>query len=520
MSIYLFFYLFAGSVSIQTNNASPTSLSLNGSRTESLSAIYCPWLDDGQNITCLINYGENSGSIWTEQTYNAPNCSSHTYNSSGYYEVSVFCVESNKVLNDSITLYIGEAIYGVRVGDEYNSSFIRTPVNRQLNILITFTSGTDVTVNVTDYDTGADIYLTNNASSSDVINVPVQKSTAGQYIFEINLSNAVSSVTRYVVVAVDERITGFTTTFSETNVVAMVQDKFYLDFSLTTGSNVVVAFEIGPVYLVEKCAGLLRNYVVNVTLTTPGIYTASLVLSNFVTQRVKYINFNIQYPVNNITVSAAKGVILPTDTDQFNIKMLADALIPMGNLTAIVEINGNPSLYNLDLLPSNVTSIPFGPSPAGFYEIFVVIQSEMTSLNFSWVEVVENSVDSLEFLYSSDVAMADGPQQIGVRITNPTVSPLYNLKCVFSIDGVDVIQETFNLTSNMDGNVTVQYTKDGNITIGYNCSNNLSWQADVGYVNLYTDCFKEGTLFNPLSKDKTKPIILYTTNVNTVSIIL
>lgn len=94
----------------------------------------------------------------------------------------------------------------------------------------------------------------------------------------------------------------------------------------------------------------------------------------------------------------------------------------------------------------------------GVYEVDVNLTSELNRINFNWTQYVENEVKGLELVHETYIPTSQGRQNVGIRMTDPSVSPLLQMSCMFNVDGT-IYNEVFNLS--MGNNATVVHTFTG-----------------------------------------------------------
>ncbi|XP_061175577.1 uncharacterized protein LOC133184503 [Saccostrea echinata] len=492
--------------------ATPTVMSVQANATgENNGGRFCPELDDGVNVTCLIDHGVGTGQMWMEPDGTKPSCVSYAYAQSGYQTIHLYCSVDNTFFYENKTLYVGEEIDGVTVGDENGGSLIPMPMSATL--YVTYVNGSDVNVEIFSNTTNTIFLSTNitNSSSTHTITAADVNNTLGVHAVRVTLSNPISSVIRWVAIAHEEEITGFNFT-GFIQPIMHVADEVELNFTLSTGSSVSVATEISNSLIVQKCEGVLRTYSYVYVLNETGSYTVVMTLSNFVSTFNWTFDITVQYPVHNVTIQQVKN-IMKGATDTWVVALPADSLFPMGNLFAVIEEDGvQQDNVSLTLTPGNSQNIARTYSTAGYFNITVKIQSEISEMVISWIQVVENEL-SLELLHLDRVPTSESQQELVLRITDPSKSPLFKLNCTLDVDGevstLDV--PVFNYGSNETFNY--RYVGIGNKTVTVNCSNTLRNWVYTKIVEVYTDCFASADFFSTAFKSLATPMKVSITQI-------
>ncbi|OWF48731.1 hypothetical protein KP79_PYT05576 [Mizuhopecten yessoensis] len=495
-------------VSVMTTTAvSPTTLDLNATATGvNIGAKLCPVLDAGINITCLMDHGDETGRSYCEMDSSSLNCTSHTYSTAGYYTMWSHCLSEDIHLNDSATIYVGNKIVNM-VAMADGQMFKPMPTTGSATVTVTYEEGTHVFLNITNAITGDPIYSGNSTgfSESRVFSPADFGGVLGQHAVEIALSNPLGKETRFVVFDIEEEIL---TPVMTTNVLPYmhVYDVATFKETMTFGSNIIGAIEFPDIAYVDRKFGQVREMCLNYTWTTTGTFTFDVLFSNMVDSETYPYVVVVQYPVNNITANGT-NLIYVSQTLDVKFEMAADALFPMGNLNAtIVYGDGTSKVLDISSLTqgASITDSPKSYAP-GTYSVELSVFSESSHMNFSWTQYVEYPIQGLELVHVSEAPMSESVQNVSLRMTDPLVSPLLNITCVFDIDGTEYIKTT-DLVYGVNFTIIHPFVGDGNKTITFNCSNKLSSQDGVSYMDLYTDCFLDGQLFSPLYKNKDTPV--------------
>ena len=494
------------------NGATPTSMEVQTNATGFNTGKFCPELNDGVNVTCLVDHGVGTGQMWMEPDGTSPSCVSYAYAQSGYQTIHLYCSVDNIFFYQNKTLYVGDRIDQVTVGDEHGNSLLPLAISTNTSIYVAYVNGSDVNVEI--YSNTTDLVLSNtnvtSANSTHVITSADFNNQLGQHAVRVTLQNPISIVTRWLVIALEEMITGFVFT-GYIQPIMHVDDEVHLNFSLVTGSDVSIVTEISSVGIVQKCEGALRTHSIQYTLNETGTYTISMSISNFVSSYNWSYTITAQYPVHNFTIQQQKNVMKGT-TDVWTITLPADSQAPMGTLFAVIEEDGVQTDNASITATSSQTYSKTYPN-AGYINVTVTIQSEISHMVFSWIQVVENELN-LELLYLSSVPISQSEQEFGLRITNPATSPLYKLNCTLDIDGTFAdfpIAETFSDGSNQT--YPYRYMGIGNKTVTVNCSNTLREWSVTKIVEVWTDCFASANFFSVDFKSLNTPMSVYITHI-------
>ncbi|KAK3090003.1 hypothetical protein FSP39_008408 [Pinctada imbricata] len=479
----------------------------------------------GTNITCITDPSDTSekGKMWLELTFSNPGCVTYDYTMSGYKTVHLYCIYDDNWYYDKQTVYVGEEITAVKVGDANDNTFI--PMTSSADIFVSYENGSDVTLEIESNTTGVSLLRENMTSTNHTFTITASDfgNSYGQFALRFSLSNILNTVEKWVVILYEEEISGFTFTGATVPIVH-VGDNIPLSFTLTSGTDVVITIDIGTISLIEKCDGELRSHSLPYTANETGTYPVTITLSNFVSMFNHSFDITVQYPVNNITITRTE-VMMVGDSNPMTFVMDAIAMIPMGAINAKLSILENYTQtsqtqdYDLTTLnpggnqPENVDSYYTAP---GYYLVHAMIYSEIHNINYTWLKIVEHELD-LDIVAMLSVPLSKAEQEIGVTIVDPAKSPLYKLNCSFDIDG-DVVNHTFDSVAHgSNATITYFYPGDGNKTLTVTCQNNLrTWQSSV-YVDVYTDCFESTQLFDSVYKTANTPLKVYVTDVTQIT---
>lgn len=491
--------------------ATPTTMTVQANATGfNNMGQFCPELDDGVNVTCLVDHGVGNGQMWMEPDGTSPSCVSYAYAQAGYQTIHLYCSVDNIFFYQNKTLYVGERIDQVTVGGQNGNSLI--PLINSSDIYVTYVNGSDVSVEIFSNTSNMVLSQTNvtTTNSLHTITAADLNYQLGMHAVSVTLRNPISSVTRWLVVALDEVISGFIFT-GHINPIMHIDDVIDLNFTLEKGSDLSIAIEINTVLFVQKCEGALRNHSFSYTLNETGSYIIELTLSNFVSTFNWTFPLTVQYPVHNFTVQQIKNVMKGT-TDTWTIELPANSSTPMGNLFGVIEENGYQT-ENISLTTATSQTHSKTYLNASYFNITFTIQSEISQMVFSWIQVVENEL-KLELLNQESVPISQSEQEFVLRITDHTTSPLYKLNCTIDIDGVSEqfpIAEKFTYSTNQT--FRYQYYGIGNKTVTVNCSNTLRNWTITKIVEVWTDCFASANFFSVAFKRSTTPMRVYITQI-------
>lgn len=496
--------------------ATPTTMTVQANATGfNNMGQFCPELDDGVNVTCLVDHGVGTGQMWMEPDGTSPSCVSYAYAQAGYQTIHLYCSVDNIFFYQNKTLYVGEKIDQVTVGDQNGNTLI--PLIDSSDIYVNYVNGSDVSLEIFSNTSNAILSQTNvtTRNFTHTITAADLNNQLGMHAVSVTLQNPISSVTRWLVIALDEVISGFNFT-GHINPFMHIDDVIDLNFTLEKGSDVSIAIEIKTVLFVQKCEGALRNHSFSYTLNETGSYIIELTLSNFVSTYNWTFPLMVQYPVHNFTVQQIKNV-MKGSTDTWTIELPAGSSTPMGILFGVIEEDGN-QIDNISLTTAASQTYSKSYPTAGYFNINFTIQSEISRMVFSWIQVVENEL-SLELIIQESVPISQSEQEFVLRITDPNTSPLYKLNCTLDIDGVSQefpIAEQFTDSTNQT--LIYRYYGIGNKTVTVNCSNTLRNWAVTKIVEVWTDCFASANFFSVAFKSSTTPMRVYITQIVQVCI--
>ena len=489
----------------------------------------CPVLATGTNITCVTDHSESptdeKGQMWLELSYDQPGCVTYDYTQAGYKTIHLYCVFNNNWFYDNKTIYVGEGVSGVNVGDAIGNTFI--PMDSTADLFISYENGSDVSVSIVINSTGTTLLAQNMTDKNMTISLDGANfgNVYGQYAVQVTLSNMVNSVERWVIIAYEEAIDGFAFTGSLAPIVH-IDDQLDIRFTLTKGTDVAVVMEIGSLTLIEKCTGELRTYSMMYNVNETGTYNLTITLSNFVSVHTHPLVITAQYPVHNITIARTE-LMLVGDTHPMTFNMESTAQTPMGTLNADIVVFHKFTQSRQNNTISLATLVTAGPggnqqenvdsyyTSPGYYDVNVTVYSEISREEYYWLKIVEHDV-TLDITALLSVPISKSTQDIGVTINNPANSPLYKLTCSFDIDG-RIQNNTFE-TVNYGDNATISYTYDGdgNKTLTITCSNNQKTWTDTVHVEVFTDCFESTQFFDPVYKTSSSALKVYVTDVTQV----
>ncbi|XP_033743937.1 uncharacterized protein LOC117329832 [Pecten maximus] len=461
-----------------------------------------------------MDYGDETGRSYCEADFNSIQCTSHAYSTAGYYTMWSHCLTEDIHLNDSATIYVGNKIFNMAALVN-GQMFVPITTTESKTLTVTYELGTDVFLNITNAITGDPIYSGNSTGFSEtrLFSAADFGGVLGQHAIKVTLSNPLNVETRYVVFDVEELIL---TPVMTTNVAPYmhVYDIATFKETMTSGSNMIGAIEFADIAYVDRKFGQVREMCLNYTWTATGTFEFDVIFSNMVDSEIYTYKVVVQNPVNNITASGV-NVIFASDTLDIKFDMTADALFPMGNLNAsIIYGDGTSDVLNLMSLTQGTTvNDPSKTYTTGTYFVEISVFSESSHMNFSWTQYVEHPIQGLELVHLPEAPMSESVQNVSIRMTDPSVSPLLNITCVFDIDGTEYV-ESFDLVFGVNFTIIHPFVGDGNKTITFNCSNKLSNQVGESYMDLYTDCFLDGQLFSPIYKNKDTPVQMYVTDIN------
>lgn len=496
--------------------ATPTTMTVQANATGfNNMGQFCPELDDGVNVTCLVDHGVGTGQMWMEPDGTSPSCVSYAYAQAGYQTIHLYCSVDNIFFYQNKTLYVGEKIDQVTVGDQNGNALI--PLIDSSDIYVNYVNGSDVSLEIFSNTSNAILSQTNvtTRNFTHTITAADLNNQLGMHAVSVTLQNPISSVTRWLVIALNEVISGFNFT-GHINPFMHIDDVIDLNFTLEKGSDVSIAIEIKTVLFVQKCEGALRNHSFSYTLNETGSYIIELTLSNFVSTYNWTFPLMVQYPVHNFTVQQIKNV-MKGSTDTWTIELPAGSSTPMGILFGVIEEDGNET-DNISLTTAASQTYSKSYPTAGYFNITFTIQSEISRMVFSWIQVVENEL-SLELLIQESVPISQSEQEFVLRITDPNTSPLYKLNCTLDIDGVSQefpIAEQFTDSTNQT--LIYRYYGIGNKTVTVNCSNTLRNWTVTKIVEVWTDCFASANFFSVAFKSSTTPMRVYITQIVQVCI--
>lgn len=485
-------------------------------------ATFCPIFDTGINVTCSVLHGDDTGSIWLEPIYSPTECSTYNFTSAGYKNVSAYCVVGSIVGYDNQLVYIGTEIKHLVVEDTNANIFVPMVRSDTKTIKVSYDEGTDVWINASLIETGANLYLSPNGSSSLLQTFDVFGSDLpglGQHAAEVVVWNELTTLKRYIVFAVADAIGGFSSIMNVSSPFMIhVDDTVTFEITTTNGSDIIYSTEIDQVAYIETTTGFVSSYAYTHSFNETGTYTVIMGASNYVSMFDNTYTIIVQNRINNVNVSAPEYKEFPAFN--FDFMMDVDATVPMGTLKADIY-DGGTFIRTVDLsllTPGNTLIDPESSLSIGAHGLFISIYSETSSLNFTLTVTLEKTVQgNLEFLHPAEAKLSDA-QSIGVRLTNTANGPLYNVTCSFNVSGL-VLTEIFDLISDTANHtVAITYPDTGNIPVSVNCSNQISSQPLSGNVNVTSDCFEIGTLFSNSYKDENNPLAILITNDNTVCI--
>ena len=496
-----------------------TSFTLNGTNTGLYYvASFCPIFDDGENVTCLVCHGDETGAMWFEQDYSNTVCSSHNYSTPGYKNTTAYCVVGSIFASDDQQVYIGAVIKHLIVEDTDNNIFIPMTRTDTKTIRVMYDEGTDVMANATLVESGINLYLSYNGTSISPQTFQVSGSDLpglGQHATEVIVWNPLSTFKRYLVFAVADVIEGYAASMNISSpYIIHVDDSVTFTITTTNGSDIIYATEVMSTAYLEKTSGYspLHQYTHNFNET--GSFEVILSASNYISVFENTTTITVQYPVNMVNASAPMYVEFPTIP--FTFEMDASAGVPMGTLNARIETGGSVlSSFNLTGLNVGGSIVHEDTSlPVGTHIFFVSIYSETTSMNFTFPVTMMKRVPNLDFFYQQEAKLSD-QQLLGVRLQNPADGPLHNITCVFNVSG-NIYKEILSLSNDDNGTVSIIYPDTGLIQLSVNCSNMLNYVELTGQANVTSDCFKVANLFSVDYKNELTPLSMYITNDNTV----
>ncbi|XP_076073747.1 uncharacterized protein LOC143045258 [Mytilus galloprovincialis] len=484
-------------------------------------ATFCPIFDTGINVTCSVLHGDDTGSIWLEPIFSPTECSTYNFTSAGYKNVSAYCVVGSIVGYDNQLVYIGTEIKHLVVEDTNANIFVPMVRSDTKTIKVSYDEGTDVWINASLIETGANLYLSPNGSSSLLQTFDVFGSDLpglGQHAAEVVVWNELTTLKRYIVFAVADAIDGFNSAMNISSPFMIhVDDTVTFEITTTNGSDIIYSTEIDQVAYIETTTGFVSSYAYTHSFNETGTYTVIMGASNYVSMFDNTYTIIVQNRINNVNVSAPEYKEFPAFN--FDFMMDVDATVPMGTLKADIY-DGGTFIRTVDLsplTPGNTLINPESNLSIGAHGLFISIYSETSSLNFTLTVTLEKTVQgNLEFLHPAEAKLSDA-QSIGVRLTNTANGPLYNVTCSFNVSGL-VLTEIFDLISDTANHtVAITYPDTGNIPVSVNCSNQISSQPLSGNVNVTSDCFEIGTLFSNSYKDENNPLAILITNDNTIT---
>lgn len=473
---------------------------------------FCPELDNGINVTCLVDYGVGTGHMWMEPDGTNPACVSYAYAQSGYQTIHLYCAVDNIFFYENKTLYVGEEISNMAVGDQNGGSLI--PMTNSATLYVSYSNGSDVNLEI--FSNTSNTVLSNQnvttRSFTHTITAANLNNQIGLHAVRVTLSNPISSTSRWVVVAHEEEITGFAFTGNIESIMH-VGDEVNLNFTISNGSDVSIATEINTVLIVQKCEGALRTHSLQYTLNETGTYTIVITLSNFVSTYNWTYTLTVQHPVHNFTIQQVKN-IMKAQTDTWVFHLPTGSLFPMGTLFALVTEDGTQTKnVSLTLSPGGTQNVLMTYLTAGYINITITIKSEISQMQISWIQVVENKL-TLELLHQESVPISQSQQQLVLRITDPNDSPLFKLNCTLNVDGEVTtlpVSEQFDYGTNQT--FPYRYIGIGNKTITVNCSNTLQNWFITRIVEVWTDCFASADFFSADFKNVETPMSVYITQI-------
>ncbi|KAH3784650.1 hypothetical protein DPMN_162613 [Dreissena polymorpha] len=208
--------------------------------------------DRGEDTVHFTQQNPGSQSVWTIDL---------TYDTFGYYNVSIECFNETRALNKSDNAYIGTAITELDLSSGTDNIFVPVPASkiRNLeNVTLNIEFVTGLNVNITVEVLGKTLQgnpqsLTNMTNTTHIITLPYEWfNNNALYPVNVTVSNPFNiSINEQVVIALQEEIAigaiSFEGYYVNSKNYILVNQPFNLIIPFTTGQNVsIVANIVAP----------------------------------------------------------------------------------------------------------------------------------------------------------------------------------------------------------------------------------------------------------------------------------
>lgn len=500
-------------------------------------------------VTCLVDWDDDTTDAKNTSDTNTMFNLTKNYNTSGWYDVYMVCMGpvefaismhehvyfGVKVTNSSIANWTDDMVIPITKQSLSNSI---DPV-----IVIDIYDGTDLTVIArVDGVTGAETTpVTGVTNGTMAITLSYTWFSTGKYVLFINMSNPLGSHDRIETVVVEAAIEITSVSFQDYPTAPyfiMFNDESILEVTVAAGDNVTISLiaknsNLDVIFASLKiCESSITPVFMPFTLNETGEVTMSLEAKNYVSKYETSFNLTVVHKVNNITFGVSDPLVLFNEQVTFEVNILAAASLPMGPVVCTVTFgDGGTAQLTSNGVSAEALQESHGYSE-GVYNTTCVcenklpnlIHGEVTTMSFSQVVIVENPVTNLTFITNSPNS-THHPWSVAFTVTvknsNPTDMSLTNITCQITL-GEQIYNQTGSVTPTQNLELTENFPEgDKTYAVYVNCSNRQTFKdMNLGPLNVFYDCWRSNDLFDNAYKSTTTPIVVYTHEQNSVTVIV